>query len=579
MVVSEKFRPITVPPQSRSYLNNTTIHSMSSQSFKGESGWVQWFPQSHTCPELQSAREVVGDSKEFLRTRLRKLGRKESVALTTILSHSKRRGQVSPSKSRIGVFDALEELSLDELSSYVNDQVAMMKIADDHLESRRSKGLHRVATRAQSLTVAFDRFLKAYSGVVDIVNLADAQYGNVASSTLSLFYSMIITKVDAERSIRDAMMDIADRLPEYRIYGRIFPDKEFGKMLADAYGTIIKFARNVTVYLQGHGIWRFTSQLVHVGKFEAMCEDMTRVSNRVIRRSDVLLAEMVDRLEKDNEELRKRDDVRLVKDIRNLLNVQEYQLESTLRIFDNYRRFIKPQFDNDRRRDRMTLERLYQVPEYKAWRAPESSMLLLFGRNEQSREATRHSWLSPVLMEVAESLLTSEETTEPGRNTQSATVIDSRNNIAFEDCNERSTLDGGLSRLIFQLLQRNPKLLRLAHDFDYVESHIAKSQNCSDGNHEVRVESLRDALLRIVNIHHRTVHLIVNRPDQCNGEEESCSEYLSVLAWLVQRATVELKILVVVKGEQWDYNRRKKELDVPADVEKFHVVEINQRRL
>lgn len=46
---------------------------------------------------------------------------------------------------------------------------------------------------------------------------------------------------------------------------------------------------------------RYTSHFFRLGKFQSMNEDMLENSNRIKRKSEVLLAKKIDRLEKDNE--------------------------------------------------------------------------------------------------------------------------------------------------------------------------------------------------------------------------------------------------------------------------------------
>lgn len=230
-------------------------------------------------------------------------------------------------------------------------------------------------------------------------------------------------------------------------------------------------------------------------------------------------------------------------------------------ILRDYELSVRPQFDNDRRREAMSLRRFQQDPKLRSWTESRSMLLLLYGRNEPSRESTRHSWLSSVAMEMTKSLL------------------ESKSAIAFLDCTESSTLEEGLSRFILQLLQRDPKLLRLSDDYEYLDTNISKAQDRNQDNRDERIKALGHALVRVINLHRDTVYIIVNRPDKCISDEESCSQHLSMLLKLVQEAKSKLKVLVVVKSESWNYNRRRLELDTNGAAGLFQPIEMNQKRL
>jgi hypothetical protein len=84
------------------------------------------------------------------------------------------------------ILNQLNSMPLEVLQAYVESESKTLKEAESHLEQKRSKGLHKIVLKAQNSLVTFDRFLTAYSGIVDILQGVDAQYGGVASATLSL---------------------------------------------------------------------------------------------------------------------------------------------------------------------------------------------------------------------------------------------------------------------------------------------------------------------------------------------------------------------------------------------------------
>ncbi|CAN9212797.1 unnamed protein product [Alternaria alternata] len=63
----------------------------------------------------------------------------------------------------------LKRMSLQDLSAYVSGQTEALNNAHVSLEEKRSKGLHKISSRTQSFVSEFDRFVNAYSGIVNIV--------------------------------------------------------------------------------------------------------------------------------------------------------------------------------------------------------------------------------------------------------------------------------------------------------------------------------------------------------------------------------------------------------------------------
>lgn len=119
-----------------------------------------------------------------------KLGKNALSELITFLSHAKHPDDSQLRRPNVDILDRLNSVPLEQLSSYVKYEVAKMEGADARLAQKRSKGIHKAAAQAQDFTITFDQFLKAYSGIVDVLKQADSQYGNVASATLSLFYAV-----------------------------------------------------------------------------------------------------------------------------------------------------------------------------------------------------------------------------------------------------------------------------------------------------------------------------------------------------------------------------------------------------
>ncbi|TGJ80302.1 hypothetical protein E0Z10_g8461 [Xylaria hypoxylon] len=468
--------------------------------------------------EIKPAKGVLQDAQNFLQEWLPKLGMKVQSELNAITCHNTGSAK-STLQTKEDFINCLNSIPLGQLSAYVDSEVNKMRDADVNLIQKRSKGFHRRAMQVQDFAVTFSQFLRAYSGIVDIVQIADSQYGNVAFAALSLFFA-----AEAEESIHACMIHISDRMPDFRVYERIYPDRDLGMMLAEAYRGVILFAREVTVYFQAHGFVRYMRHFNGIAEFQLMEQRMRENSNRISTRCDVLLAEKIDRLTKDNQILHDQQDAKKVSEIVQKLNLEDYKTKHMRQQLTEDQRSLRHQFGNDRRREMMDAQRFLGTTDGRDWESPSPMLLLLFGRNEIG-SSSHDSWLSLVAAELAEGYL------------------QSNNSVAYERCSKSSNLELTLSRLIFQFLERNPALIRRAQDFQEINSQISWN-----GGPRERVEALRMALLRIVNLHNGRVYIILDRPELCETQpEESCAEYITTMLSLVKEATAELKIMMVLK--------------------------------
>lgn len=129
---------------------------------------------------------------KYLTGKLHLLGPKITGELAQIIKSGNRTNRGAVAKHDVGedLFRQLDELPLEVLSGYIDSEVGALHSARADLSHRRSKGAHKVSEKAQNFVIEFDRFLKAYSGIVDVLTSVDAQYGGVASTTLSLLFAV-----------------------------------------------------------------------------------------------------------------------------------------------------------------------------------------------------------------------------------------------------------------------------------------------------------------------------------------------------------------------------------------------------
>lgn len=262
---------------------------------------------------------------------------------------------------------------------------------------------------------------------------------------------------------------------------------------------------------------------------------------------------------KDAAEIKDREDHIQIANMQKSLGLVNYRHEEMQERLKEHRQTLAHLFDSDRRRQKMNLADFLSSSVGQDWKSDGSMLVVLFGRNEASVSSTiSHSWLSPIAVQLVESLLESHRI------------------VAYDLCDESSTLIGVLSRLIFQLLEKNPAVLRRGKDFHNIQSQLSHTG-------DDRIKALYTALSRIINLQKGNVFIVLNRPDLCElGKEESPDEYIEIMLSLVRDATIDLKIMLVQRSEIWDIEKKSihctgKETQ-KVDRKRFQAVRLDQCR-
>jgi len=251
--------------------------------------------------------------------------------------------------------------------------------------------------------------------------------------------------------------------------------------------------------------------------------------------------------------MQEREDSKLIIEMRKTLQLGDYRPEEMRKGLQEYRQLLRARFDSDRHRQKMGLADFLKTPAGRDWGSEGPLLLVLFGRNEVGVSTVSHSWLSPVAVDLVDNLLESNRT------------------VAYENCTESSTLVGVISRLIFQLLEKSPAVIRRGNDLHDIESQL------SLGGQD-RVIALRKALLRIINLQNDRVFIVLNRPDIC--EEESPAEYIETMLSLLKDAKQGLKIMMVQRSEIWDAEKNRRGIDTQGiDQRIFQTVRFDQCRV
>lgn len=146
-------------------------------------GWEDWF-------RSDEASEVCSKLAPYRTFGLPSFGQHTKREVSRILSFCQRTSTPDPSLSESELWQRLGSMTIEQLRSYVDSEKKALETKGSDLQKKRKKGWRKATTLVQDFSLTFDRFLRACSGVVELVSCADSQYGNVASATLSVLFAV-----------------------------------------------------------------------------------------------------------------------------------------------------------------------------------------------------------------------------------------------------------------------------------------------------------------------------------------------------------------------------------------------------
>ncbi|KAK0648188.1 hypothetical protein B0T16DRAFT_388472 [Cercophora newfieldiana] len=507
-------------------------------------GWRSWFATEEAKPtktRLQTIEQIKPPD-------IAGLGQNTIRELASIKTSGKHQ------LTEANLSDYLGSLTLEDLQGHVAAEAKLLGDAHAEWDQKRNVGWRGVRTSAQEFTVTFDRFLSSFSGIVEVARMADDCYGGAATRIMSLFYAVVKIKADNDEAILLAMRTIADRLPDARIYEQVYADNTLAMMLAEAYRGVLIFAKKATAYFQGRGISRTLKSIKNPVKFPDMSESLVQNFTAIRIRAEALLSQRVAYLAVQNIELLSQ--VKLLTDGQNNDRVRRLQKllerhpshskEARDGHLDEYRRFLPPVAEKPSRRLRqLSLQDLQGLPQYQTWTAMRSSMLFLHGCNHEF-EHMPQSWLSFAVVDLI---------TQLQQDTGAETLV------AYEMCSPEKTTRDLAKSLISQLLDLRPAVLSEAEDQREIELRISRNQDSQLAG-KPEHEPLGDyawVLRRIIDRCDLPVYLVLNRPEVCQGDE--LWDFIKHLLELIRDAKNPVKVLIVVKSEEWSIKERLQDLD------------------
>ncbi|KAJ2898398.1 hypothetical protein MKZ38_003950 [Zalerion maritima] len=577
-------------------------HVDSGNEFRGQ--WAHWF----TSPDSLETRTTLAQGVS--QAKLPKIDKISTQYLANVLRIGTR-GRLNPAETSDAedIEQFLQGMTLEELRTFINQQKSTVQGHQDNVIQGRKQGWKKGAATLQNFSTSFERFLTPYSGIVNIVQMADNQYGGAATACLTLLYTVANMKPKEEEAINSALDQMTDRLPEMDIYQRIYnPDQVLARLLADVFVKVIVFSREATQFFQGHGTSRFTKSLRHPQTFQGFDQEMQTAFTKVRLRCDALLAQRISSMETQLVTLAEQ-----LAATRKQLEIADHRhdresvmkLSEALKVFDlGDKKKRLAELRDTRVRccgcadpteySTMDIASLQELPEFKKWQSAEhSSMLVLHGLNH-SESQDLESWLSGAVVDFIIKHM------ESG---------DRDVTMAYDLCQRRATSELVMRRFLGQLLHEHPQVVRRGTDLQNMELDIRSSSNhlssalgrqdsavASWGDNSIfntatvtgsgnsspdcnytsnpteaaraRFESLRSAVANTLSKIEEgsTVYFVLNRPEMCAKEYRNI--FFEMLMKLVagdwgrhsdridsgrgpRRAGVKLKVLMVVRRDFW----------------------------
>jgi len=138
--------------------------------------------------------------------------------------------------------------SISSLERLVGEYLPTAENAKDELYGRRQTGGKAVSAKVQKFASTFTEFLGAYSQIMDIMNVADAQFGGVAVQTLSFLLLIAVNKQKKEDLIERLLGNLKNHFPRFRDLRDIYPTNKMNELIARVYADILNFCDMATDY-------------------------------------------------------------------------------------------------------------------------------------------------------------------------------------------------------------------------------------------------------------------------------------------------------------------------------------------
>ncbi|MCJ1383605.1 hypothetical protein MMC17_006719 [Xylographa soralifera] len=439
----------------------------------------------------------------------------------------------------------------------------LQKLLQDCLDSADGKRIEHEQNRSLIGRVGkgtvrfvnnFSGFLQAYSGIVEVMNGADDQYGGLAFSTLSILLIVAVNKQRNEQQIDATLLTLQREFSRMKILEEFHHSTPtMQTYIAEAYRLGIEFAREATLYYSRKTYRRVLDAITKPPKLaiDKKTAAITEAMTQIEKERDTLDSKRLYKVQCDIDKLR--GDVRGVDGKIEALHTQhERRLLAALkaklvpkdydseRDFDDYRIMVSNAFKNLPRKSPLDVDHLLQEITFKHWETSgRSCMMLLSGKTAATR--TDFSWLTPATLYVADQC----------RENSRLTAIHCCHDEAFME--EDVPAQTVLSSIIYQLLEAKVTILRDQSRYQALSARI------SDAAWRASDLKAQFAVLHELLNDERNVYILIDRVDRIKGQPD---RWVQPFVKLMKDSNCKLKILLVASSNGFELPEGKIDSDL-----------------
>ncbi|KAM0258111.1 hypothetical protein ACHAQJ_004016 [Trichoderma viride] len=481
------------------------------------------------------------------------------------------RGQFSAEEKH-----ALQIESVSEFEKYWN----LTTDSKSKFEASHENGKGLARQKVQDFAVSAYNVLQQIAPIVQLVQNFGAPYGGIAIGTISFLFTIKLNhtskvaknRARMETSISDTLLQISDRAAGLKVYQHIYNDndeldQQLQSKIVQAYENFMSFCMEATRYYSKGGMTRWFKAIMgssqsledRAAKAQKSIVDVRLMSEELLSKNVAKIKELNIRQLEENKVLQMGQDSGRLYKIQTLLSLKTYSRESEFEVLQKYQRDINAHLDQSWSSLELMrgprLEAFEKDPKIQAWRySQRSCMLVLAGYNYGLDASVGKCWLSPVALDM----ITTMKETRPG-DPYAFYILGHRESDPFHHV---------LSCIIFQLLTPSHKALQNGAQYAELCAEIEEYQ-AAKGETKARLNKgkpdliLQKVALRILKMldQNKTVWIILDRVDQCKPDSKTKhrKNLMKSLVYLLENATVKIRILAVVNGHDWNVEEQSDE--------------------
>lgn len=472
--------------------------------------------------------------------------------------------------------DVLNQVTI-ELENAEAEAASAMQLADTQQrtwnDDRQSSRKSRAAKAFQEGMTTFAEFLESFSGVVEVVRVADDQYGGLAYGTLSVFVGVFVKKTQREEGLVEGFEELSHAFPrlftlrklgatrESRTPEEVEALEQLEKLLTGTFALVVIFAREATQYYASRTRRLkdiFAPDRLKSGTFVQIRDHLKRISEQC----NILSLAQMESLHKKTDSIIQftagRGDLRpksaaigaCESKLRIMLRIGTKSTNASPEALDSLGSLLRDTFSGrhfgNESPEPMSLSLLKADIAFSGWRETENSRLFLTGGINWRSEASTGTlnWLSESALLVIKKLR--EENKDVAYY-----LVQTTTRISMA---HRRSLRDLMANVIFQVALMCDD--SLGSQLDNVET-LVNSSVWAENDADVFMEASRNLLLRIFSTFEpqRQIWIVIDRLDKCGWSDDDDMDEMDAMTALesllsiVSEVACCVKILVTVDAQ------------------------------